>query len=84
MTLVKIGRRAAVFRVAITTAAGTTTHLVLAADQALAASRAAKAAGLDRSRGRLIREMQIERLTEKLPPIGAAAAMREIEGKDSR
>jgi hypothetical protein len=78
MTLVKVGKREAVFRVVITTAAATTSYLVVAGDQHLAANRAAKEAGLDRHRGYAIKGMEIERLTEKLPPSAAQGELRRL------
>jgi hypothetical protein len=78
MTLVKVAARQAVFRVVITTAEGTSTHLVVASDQLQAANRAAKEAGLDRQRGYAIKGMQIERLTDKLPPSAAQWELRRL------
>ena len=72
MTLVKVGKREAVFRVDITTAEGTSTHVVLAGDQLLAANRAAKEAGLDRP-AELRHQGDADRAAHgKLPPAPAA------------
>jgi hypothetical protein len=81
MTLVKVGRREAVFRVAITTAEGTSTHLVLAGDPVSAGNRAARELGFGGHRRYAITGMKVEQLTEKLAP---AAAQRELQRLKAR
>jgi hypothetical protein len=81
MTLVKMGKHEAVFRVDITTCDSTTTHFLLAVDPPQAANRAAKEAGLDRQRRYAIEGMRIERLTNRLPPTEACREFQRLSGQ---